>query len=282
MQPPGGGVPWGHSGSLRGGHPFPGDAGVCGQRRPQGAPEWGWAQGHTQARVRCPRAGIGGSLGQCRGALRGPQEGTHTSTPPGVFHEPPVLTPTLGGSCHHCSILRMQKPRCGEEQRLAQGYLVTKRRNQGSNPESGFHSLGSLPASQNYANRTRNPASPSSANPYFTGHFPISNQPTLRTKSGEALTLKSRKQWHREVKRCVRGHTGGKRDSGGSWFPPPVPNGRLAQRGSCWGAQATGFPLFNGQLPACPSEQLPVSPARSQPHPWPCQIPSEPGWTERK
>lgn len=149
MQPPGGGVPWGHSGSLRGGHPFPGDAGVCGQRRPQGAPEWGWAQGHTQARVRCPRAGIGGSLGQCRGALRGPQEGTHTSTPPGVFHEPPVLTPTLGGSCHHCSILRMQKPRCGEEQRLAQGYLVTKRRNQGSNPESGFQSLGSLPSSQN-------------------------------------------------------------------------------------------------------------------------------------
>lgn len=124
--PRGGGVPWGHSGSLRGGHPLPGDAGVCGQRRPQGAPEWGWAPGHTQARVRCPRAGIGGSLGQCRGALRGPQEGTHTSTPPGGFHEPPVLTPTLGGSCHHCSILQMQKPRCGEEQRLAQGYLVTK------------------------------------------------------------------------------------------------------------------------------------------------------------
>ena len=137
--------------------PFPRDAGGWGWRRPRVSwvelgPVVHPGQGTT------PEGRGQGRGGPLDRLPRGHRGDTHTGLAPKALREPPILTPTPRGNCHHCCILQMHKLRGTEVQRIAQGYLVTKWHSQGSNPDSRFQSLCSLLQSQSDDNRTRNPA----------------------------------------------------------------------------------------------------------------------------
>lgn len=213
-----------------------------------GALGWGWAWWCTQARARC----IQNSL------ARRPRWGAPTKAQIQSLSMSPQSSHPHGGgggSCHHCSILQMRRLRCGQVQRLAWGYLLTKRDGGGgwggSNPDSSCRARALCLRARFMQIGPGIPPPISSASPR---DFHISAQLTLNKVLGSSHFKDKEMMAQRGQVVCLRAQRGQKGHEG-SWLLRPMPKRWLTQRGPYRADQATGSHCSIATV-CCPSEQL--------------------------